>query len=70
MGHSFTTPASVARRILKTMQKKNPPLWIPATFDAKVFYYLRRFIPRRILLEVLFATLPRVKQWAKKYTNR
>lgn len=70
MEFSFTTPASVARRVLKTMRRKNPPLWIPATFDAKVFYYLRRFIPRRILLELLFATLPRVRLWAKKYTNR
>jgi len=70
MGLSFTTPTSVARRILKTMQRKNPSLWIPASFDAKVFYYLRRFIPRRLLLELLFATLPRVRRWAKKYTNR
>lgn len=70
MEFSFTTPASVARRVLKTMKRKNPPLWIPATFDAKVFYYLRRFVPRRILLELLFATLPRVRIWARKYTNR
>jgi hypothetical protein len=70
MGYSFTTPASIARKVLKTIQQKNPPLWIPATFDAKVFYYLRRFVPRRILLELLFATLPRVRLWARKYTNR
>lgn len=70
MGFSFTTPASVARKVLKTMRRKNPPLWIPATLDAKVFYYLRRFVPRRILLELLFATLPRVRLWARKYTNR
>ena len=70
MEFSFTTPASVARRVLHTIQRKNPPLWIPATLDAKVFYYLRRFVPRRILLELLFATLPRVRLWARKYTNR
>lgn len=70
MGLSFTTPASVARRILRTIQRKNPPLWVPATIDATIFYYLRRFVPRRILLELLFATLPRVRRWAKAYTNR
>lgn len=70
MEFSFTTPASVARRVLRTIQRRNPPLWIPATFDAKVFYYLRRFVPRRILLELLFATLPRVRLWARKYTHR
>jgi len=70
MGFSFTTPESVARRILKTIQRRNPPLWIPATLDAKIFYYLRRFVPRKILLELLFAILPRVRHWAKTYTNR
>lgn len=70
MNFSFTTPATVAGRILKTIQQKNPPLWIPATLDAKIFYYLRRFVPRRILLELLFATLPGVRQWAKTYTHR
>lgn len=70
MGLSLTTPASVARKILKTIQRKNPPLWIPATYDAQFFYYLRRFVPRRILLELLFATLPGVRLWARQYTNR
>lgn len=70
MGLSLTTPAAVARKILKTIRRKNPPLWIPATLDAQIFYYLRRFVPRRILLEFLFASLPRVRLWAKKYTHR
>lgn len=70
MGYSFTTPVSVAQRILKIIKKENPPLWIPATIDAKIFYYLRRFIPRRILLELLFATLPRARHWANKHTNK
>jgi len=69
MGLSFTTPASVAKRILRTIQKKKPALWIPATLDAKIFYYLRRFVPRRILLELLFASLPRVHRWALAHTK-
>lgn len=69
MGYSFTTPDMVAKKILKTIRMKNPPLWVPATHDARLFYYLRRFLPRKLLLEVLFATLPRVRLWAKKYTN-
>jgi short-subunit dehydrogenase len=70
MGLSFTTPEAVATKILKIIKTKNPPLWIPATLDAKVFYYLRRFVPRKILLELLFATLPRVRHWAKSYSNK
>lgn len=70
MGLSLTTPASVARKILRTIERKRPPLWVPATIDATIFYYLRRFVPRRILLEILFATLPRVRRWARTYTHK
>lgn len=67
---SLTSPKDVAVRILKVIDNKNPPLWIPATLDAKIFYYLRRFIPRRILLNLLFSVLPSSRKWARKYTNR
>lgn len=67
---SLTSPTDVALRILKVIEKKNPPLWIPATIDAMIFYYLRRFIPRGILLNLLFSVLPNARKWARKYTNR
>lgn len=67
---SLTSPTDVALRILKVIEKKNPPLWIPATLDAMIFYYLRRFVPRFILLNLLFAVLPNARKWARKYTNR
>lgn len=70
MGMSLTTPQHVARRILKVIQRENPPLWIPATLDAMLFYYLRRFVPRKILLPLLFAALPNVRKWGRKYTHR
>lgn len=67
---SLTTPKSVAVRILKVIQTENPSLWIPATLDAMIFYYLRRFLPRKLLLPLLFATLPRAREWAKRHTHR
>lgn len=70
MGLSLTTPESVAKRILKVIRTENPPLWIPATVDAMVFYYLRRFVPRRFLLPLLFRTLPGARKWASKHTHR
>lgn len=70
MNMSLTPPRSIAKLVLKVIRTENPPLWIPATFDAMVFYYLRRFIPRRVLLMVLFAGLPQVRRWGRKYTNR
>lgn len=70
MGLSLTTPSDVARRILRVIRKEKPPLWIPVTIDAMFFYYLRRFVPRRFLLILLFAALPKVRKWALHYTNR
>ncbi|MCC2678910.1 MAG: hypothetical protein K0R29_1486 [Pseudobdellovibrio sp.] len=66
---SFTTPNHVAKKILRIIKKKNPPLWNPATLDALLFYYLRRFIPRRLLLQLLFISLPNIRLWALAYTN-
>jgi hypothetical protein len=70
MEASFTTPAMIAQKILKVIKTENPPLWIPVTLDAFVFYYLRRLVPRRFLLPLLFATLPHSQEWAKDYTHR
>ncbi len=70
MGLSLTTPEHIAKRILKIIRMENPPLWVPATLDAKVFYYLRRFVPRTLLLKLLFSALPGVRKWGRRYTNR
>ncbi len=69
MNWSFATPESIAKRILKVIQTQDPPLWVPVTFDAVVFYYLRRLLPRRLLLPVLFAALPGARRWARAYSN-
>lgn len=70
MGMSPTTSRDVARTILKVIRKENPPLWIPATWDAIFFYYVRRMLPRRFLLPILFNLLPRARHWARDYTQR
>lgn len=70
MNLSLTDSGAVARLILKVIRTENPPLWIPATVDAFVFYYLRRFVPRRMLLPILFQLLPRARRWGRGYTRR
>lgn len=67
---SRTGPDSIAKLIVKVIRTQNPPLWIPATIDALFFYYLRRMVPRRILLPVLFRMLPRAKRWGEAYSHR
>jgi short-subunit dehydrogenase len=70
MNMSLTTPEKIAKQILKTIRSENPPLWIPATFDAKMFYYIRRLLPRRVLLPILYWFLPGARHWAKGYSHR
>ncbi len=69
MNLSPSTPQSVARRILWVIGKENPPLWVPATLDAVFFYYLRRLLPRRLLLPILFALLPGSRRWGLAYSK-
>lgn len=70
MNRSTSTPDHVAKIILRVIQQENPPLWIPATFDASIFYYIRRILPRRLLLPILFWALPGAHAWGKFYTQK
>lgn len=71
MNLSPTRPSAIARLVLKVIKtEKKPPLWIPATYDAFVLYYLRRFVPQRILLTLLFWNLPKVRRWGERYSMR
>ncbi|MBX2989301.1 MAG: SDR family oxidoreductase [Bdellovibrionaceae bacterium] len=70
MNRAWATPDSVANLVLKAIKAQNPPLWIPATIDASVFYYLRRLLPRRLLLPALFYLLPKARTWGRRFTNK
>lgn len=70
MYRSSVRPEKIAKLVLKVIRTEDPPLWVPATPDARFFYYLRRWIPRRWLLPFLFFCLPNSDQWAKSYTQR
>lgn len=70
MSLSFTTPDRIAKIILDVIRTENPPLWVPATPDAIVFYYLRRLLPRRILLPFLFWCLPGAKNWGSGFSKK
>lgn len=70
MNRSPATPEKVAKLILKVVQTENPPLWISATWDATVFYYIRRMLPRRVLLPFLFAFLPNARRWGQGYSHK
>ena len=45
MGLAMATPESLARKIVKTMNRRNPPLRVPGTHDAYIFDMLRPCCP-------------------------
>lgn len=60
---SPSTPEHVARRVLKIVLMKRPPLRVAGTWDAKLFYALRRFLPRSLYHEILYRALPGIRHW-------
>ena len=63
MRRSTSTPDSVARVVLRTMRRRNPPLRVPATLDARLFAFLRRILPRSVYHGLLYRMLPNVRLW-------
>lgn len=67
MSLSQVTSEDVARKILKVIQKQKPRFVVPATPDAVLFYYLRKFVPRRWFQVLLFNMLPGARKWAYRH---
>ena len=63
MNKSRATPESIAKKIIKTMEAKYPPLRVPVTIDALFFTLLRRIAPRGIYHRLLYKSLPSIKKW-------
>lgn len=65
MTHSPCTSESVARSIFKVARMPRPPLRVAGTTDARIFYFLRRLLPRSLYHYLLYRTLPGIRQWGK-----
>lgn len=63
MSYSPTKPDDIAKQIMKVIQKKNPPLRVPATWDALIFDWLRRALPRSLYHWALYRNLPFPDCW-------
>ena len=66
MKHALFDSKDVAKVIYKTICKKDPNLRIHGTPDAFFFYYLRRILPARLFLRLLYCMLPKRKDWVRK----
>jgi len=63
MNRVWASPETVAKKIFKLMESKNPPLRKPATVDAVLFSLMKRVMPSRLYIWFLHRTLPSVKSW-------
>ncbi|MDJ0836416.1 MAG: SDR family NAD(P)-dependent oxidoreductase [Acidobacteriota bacterium] len=63
MNGSPTTPEDIARIIIETMDRRNPPLRRSATWDAVFFSMMRRLLPQRLYHLVLYRGLPNIRRW-------
>ena len=63
MQRARATADDVAHTIEHTMERNRPPLRIPATCDARVFFWLRRVLPRGVYHRILFWGLPNIRRW-------
>ncbi|WP_413559904.1 SDR family oxidoreductase [Bdellovibrio sp. HCB209] len=66
MNYSFTRPESIARKVHKILQMKNPPLRTKVTMDAILFGIVKRLIPGFLFHKLMFYFLPRSQHWGNK----
>jgi len=66
MQHAVATPEKVAKKIVKSAQRRRPPLRVPVTFDAHLFAWIRRWLPRSLYHWILYQCLPRVRTWGPR----
>lgn len=69
MNYSTTTPEKISKKMLKIIKEWNPPLWVPVTPDAFLFFFLRKILPRRLFHEIMYRFLPNSNIWGKRYTK-
>ena len=63
MLRATTTPESVAKKIIRLMEQRRPPLRAPVGIDAHFFSLLRRLLPRGWYHRLLYRFLPGIHRW-------
>lgn len=66
MKRAVATPDSVAKKIVRVIRQKDPPLRVYGSIDAFLFSVMRNTLPRRLYNWVLYRSLPKVRSWGKR----
>lgn len=59
-------PEDVAKKVLKVINQKKPPLRVAGTRDAHIFTIIRRVLPRNWYHELLYLLLPKILRWGEE----
>ncbi|MCB0354276.1 MAG: SDR family NAD(P)-dependent oxidoreductase [Bdellovibrionales bacterium] len=70
MTRSRATPEKIACGIENLIQDPSPPLRVPLTFDAHLFFWIRRLLPRWLYHKILYRNLPSVSSWEQLAVSR
>lgn len=66
MKHTPSTSFTVAKKVVKVIEAKNPPLRVSGTIDAVLFKLMKCLLPQRLYHSILYLSLPKIWRWGKK----
>ena len=64
------TSTSVAKKVIKVIEAKNPPLRVAGTWDAILFTVFRKFTPQRLYHFILYYSLPSIRKWGNTHQSK
>ncbi len=62
---THASPESVARRVVKTVYRRRAPLRVLATWDARLLWWFRRFMPQSAYIWITYRMLPGIRHWGE-----
>lgn len=66
MRWAVATPESVAETVVQVADRKRVPLRVLATWDARLLWWFRRFIPHPVAIWLTYRLLPNIRKWRGK----
>lgn len=66
MENAFATPETIAELVYEVVRSNKPPMWIPASLDAEIFFIFKRFFPKNLLPSFMYFLLPNSSHWGSE----
>jgi short-subunit dehydrogenase len=65
MRRTHATNETISQRIAEILHLRHPPLRIHITFEAQFFYWVRKVLPPRLYLWLVYQFLPDIQLWGR-----